>query len=79
MKVLVMGGTQFNGLALVRELRKHGHYVTILNRGKTEAPLPRGVHRLIADRTDHAAVRSALGQQDFDCVGDLRVHQLGSW
>jgi nucleoside-diphosphate-sugar epimerase len=32
MRVLVMGGTQFNGLALVRELAKHGHAVSILDR-----------------------------------------------
>ena len=51
MKVLVMGGTQFNGLALVRELARHGHDVTVLNRGKTPVELPRGVRRLFADRT----------------------------
>jgi nucleoside-diphosphate-sugar epimerase len=39
MKVLVMGGTQFNGLALVRELVRTGHDVTTLNRGKTAAEL----------------------------------------
>ena len=31
-RVLVMGGTQFNGLALVHELVRSGHDVTILNR-----------------------------------------------
>ena len=35
MRVLVMGGTQFNGLALVRELVRTGHDVTVLNRGQT--------------------------------------------
>ena len=35
MKVLVMGGTRFNGLALVRELTRRGHDVTVLNRGQT--------------------------------------------
>ena len=39
MRVLVMGGTRFNGLALVRELVKHGHEVTTFNRGLTEAVL----------------------------------------
>ena len=32
MRVLVMGGTQFNGLALVHELVTTGHDVVILNR-----------------------------------------------
>ena len=44
MRVLVMGGTQFNGYALVKELVRTGHDVTIVNRGKTEAAL------LIMDR-----------------------------
>ena len=61
MKVLVMGGTKFNGLALVWELCQAGHDVTILNRGKTAANLPGGVHRLYADRNDMGALRTALG------------------
>ena len=75
MKVLVMGGTQFNGLALVKELRRHDHDVAILNRGKTKAVLPRGVRRLYADRTDHAAVREALGNEEFDCVQDMTAYR----
>jgi nucleoside-diphosphate-sugar epimerase len=75
MKILVMGGTQFNGLALVRELAKHGHRVTVLNRGKTPAELPVGVERLRADRTDAAAVRAALGSRDFDVVHDVNAYR----
>jgi nucleoside-diphosphate-sugar epimerase len=74
-KVLVMGGTQFNGLALVRELARHGHEVTVLNRGKTPAQLPRGVQRLFADRTDAGALRAALGGQDFDVVHDVNAYR----
>jgi nucleoside-diphosphate-sugar epimerase len=76
MKVLVMGGTQFNGLAVVRELIRTGHDVTILNRGKTEAPIPRGVHRLYADRTDHDAMRKVLGGLEFDCIQDISAYKL---
>jgi nucleoside-diphosphate-sugar epimerase len=75
MKVLVIGGTSFNGLALVRELAKHGHAVTTLNRGKTPAELPRGVRRLLADRTDPASVRAALGREDFDVVHDVTAYR----
>jgi nucleoside-diphosphate-sugar epimerase len=75
MDVLVMGGTQFNGLALVRELAKHGHRVTVLNRGKTPAELPLGVERLRADRTDAAALRAALGSRDFDVVHDVNAYR----
>ncbi len=75
MKILVMGGTQFNGLALVRELSRHGHDVTVLNRGKTPVELPRGVQRLFADRTDVSALRSALGGRDFDVVYDVNAYR----
>ena len=58
-KVLVMGGTRFNGVALVNELVKYGHDVTILNRGKSEARVPHSVRRLYADRTTMTAARGS--------------------
>jgi len=76
MKVLVMGGTRFNGLALVHELHKHGHEVTILNRGVTEAPIPRGVRRLTADRDQPRTLREALGNEEWDCVQDISGYNL---
>lgn len=76
MNVLVMGGTRFNGLALVHELHRHGHEVTILNRGVTEAAIPRGVRRLTADRNDPDALRAALGDAEFDCVQDISGYTL---
>lgn len=75
MNVLVMGGTQFNGLALVRELVKTGHEVAILNRGQSPAVVPASVERLYADRTDHEAVRSALVGRDWDCVFDISAYR----
>ncbi|MBW2382555.1 MAG: NAD-dependent epimerase/dehydratase family protein [Deltaproteobacteria bacterium] len=75
MNVLVMGGTQFNGLALVHELARTGHRVTILNRGKTEAALPSGIERLTCDRTDHAALGAVLSDRDWDCVFDISAYQ----
>jgi len=76
MKILVMGGTMFNGLALVRELVRHGHAVSVLNRGKTPAELPRGVERLYADRTDAGAMRATLGGLDFDAIFDVSAYRL---
>jgi nucleoside-diphosphate-sugar epimerase len=76
MKVLVMGGTRFNGLALVHELHKHGHEVTILNRGVTEAAIPPSVKRLTADRNDADSLRAALGDEEFDCVQDISGYNL---
>ena len=75
MRVLVMGGTQFNGLALVHELANTGHDVTILNRGKSEADLPLGVHRVYADRTDEAQMREVLAGVDVDAVIDVSAYQ----
>lgn len=74
MNVLVMGGTQFNGLALVHELVRAGHQVTICNRGRSEADLPPGVARLVADRTDHDRLREVLGGREWDCVHDLTAY-----
>ncbi len=75
MRVLVMGGTQFNGLALVHELANSGHEVTILNRGLSEAALPGGIRRLRADRTDEGQMRDALGSPDVDAVIDVSAYR----
>ncbi len=76
MKVLVMGGTRFNGLHLVRELVRQGHEVTILNRGLTQAKLPRNLRRLYADRKDHEQLAEVLGKEEFDCVQDISAYTL---
>jgi len=75
MKVLVMGGTQFNGLALVWDLDRTGYDVTVLNRGNTSAKLPRRVRRLFADRTNPDQIREVLVPEEFDCVYDISAYQ----
>ncbi|TML10747.1 MAG: NAD-dependent epimerase/dehydratase family protein [Actinobacteria bacterium] len=74
MRVLVMGGTLFNGYALVKELVRTGHDVTILNRGKTQVDLPRSVHRLIGDRTDHDRIHELFRHEEYDCVHDMSAY-----
>ncbi len=69
-----MGGSQFNGLALVHELVRQGHDVTICNRGRSQADLPGDVDRLVADRTDHDALRHVIGGRDWDCVQDITAY-----
>lgn len=69
-----MGGTQFNGYALVKELVRRGHDVTILNRGKTQVELPKSVRRLIGDRTDHDRMRELFRDEEFDCVQDMSAY-----
>jgi nucleoside-diphosphate-sugar epimerase len=71
MRVLVVGGSQFNGFALVQELVRRGHDVTVLNRGKTDAPFPDGVRRITADRTDRDRMSDVLAGEAFDCVHDM--------
>ena len=71
MKVLVIGGSQFNGLALVQQLVREAHEVTVLNRGRTEATIPEPVRRLTGDRTDPRRMRTLLGSEAFDCVYDM--------
>jgi nucleoside-diphosphate-sugar epimerase len=70
-KVLVMGGSQFNGLALVHQLVRQEHDVTVLNRGRTEAALPGSVRRLTGDRADAPRMQALLGSQSFDCIFDM--------
>jgi len=74
-RVLVMGGTQFNGLALVWELARNGHEVVILNRGKSPAKLPIGVERVIADRMNEEQMRDVLSSVDVDAVIDVSAYR----
>ena len=78
MKVLVIGGTRFVGLRLVRALAQGGHDITLLNRGKTQADLPPGLKRLYADRRDADAIRNALKDQSFEVVFDMTGYQVRS-
>lgn len=71
MKTLILGGTRFNGLALLEELMRRGHEVTVLNRGSTPAELPSEVEQLKADRNDAAGMKSALAGHSFDAVFDV--------
>jgi nucleoside-diphosphate-sugar epimerase len=70
-RVLVVGGTEFISLHLVRALQRDGHRVAVLNRGRQPERLPGGVERFVADRKDAAALRAALGGQRFDGVVDV--------
>ena len=76
MKVLVLGGSRFNGLALVNELARTGNQVTVLNRGQTEAALPHGVRRITGDRDDPLTLKAALGNDEYDVVYDVSGYTL---
>ena len=74
MRALVVGGSRFIGLHLVRTLSKEGHSVTVLNRGQTEVTFPGGVERLYADRNDSSQVEAALHGKSFDTVFDISAY-----
>jgi nucleoside-diphosphate-sugar epimerase len=71
-----MGGSRFNGLALVHELVKYGYDVTILNRGASKAQVPHSVRRLYADRTNHEQLREVLGHEEFDVIQDISCYSI---
>ena len=66
-----MGGTNFNGLALVHELVRQGHEVTVLNRGRSTAEIPDSVSRLVADRSQPETVRAVLAGTEWDVIADI--------
>lgn len=76
MKVLVLGGSRFNGLALVECLVAAGHEVTTFNRGVTNTELPRAVHQLHGDRKDVASLQRILRGLEFDVIQDTSAYVL---
>jgi nucleoside-diphosphate-sugar epimerase len=73
LKALVVGGTRYFGLRLVRALAAGGHEVAVLSRGSRRAALERelgGVEWLSADRRSPAEMRASLGGRRWDAVFD---------
>jgi nucleoside-diphosphate-sugar epimerase len=71
MRVLVIGGTEFISYHLVRSLRRDGHEVAVLNRGRRPERLPDGVRTIVADRKDHPALAKALAGERCDALVDV--------
>ena len=59
MRILVIGGTRFIGLQVVKQLDETGHEVTIFHRGQTEADLPSGIQHIHGDRQRMAVLKAA--------------------
>lgn len=91
MRVLVLGGTQFVGHAVVADAVARGWDVTVANRGLSERPA-QGVTTVTLDRTVPGAF-AALAGHEFDLVvdtwsgapcvvrdsGRALAHQVGRW
>jgi nucleoside-diphosphate-sugar epimerase len=71
MRVLVVGGTEFISLHLVRALLRDRREVVVLNRGRQPGRVPAGVKTIAADRKDHAALGRALAGERFDGLVDI--------
>ena len=67
MRVLFIGGTGEISTACVRRAAEAGHAVRLFHRGRTEEPLPEGVHHIIGNIADDDAY-AALGRENFDVV-----------
>jgi nucleoside-diphosphate-sugar epimerase len=68
-RVLVIGGTQFIGRAIVDQLLARGDDVTIMHRG-ARTPFADRVREIRCDRNDSRAVEAALAGRPFDVVYD---------
>lgn len=68
MKVLFLGGAGMIGSAAAAEAAARGAEVTIVTRGEPARPPAPGVRALRADVRDTAALRAALGGEEFDAV-----------
>lgn len=60
MRVLVIGGTRFIGLATVKQLQARGHEVAVFNRGQTPAELPEGVQHIAGNKNALAESKAAF-------------------
>jgi nucleoside-diphosphate-sugar epimerase len=70
MKVLFVGGTGIISTACAELCIKRGIELYLLNRGKSIRQAPSGVKTLVADFRDPDAVKSVLGDLQFDSVVD---------
>ena len=75
MRILVIGGTRFIGIYLVKQLVEQGHEVVLLNRGNHPSPVE-GLETIVCDRTDPEALTTALANRSFDAIYDNNGRKL---
>jgi nucleoside-diphosphate-sugar epimerase len=71
-EILLIGGSGFMGRQIARTLLTAGHRVTVLSRGRRDAPM--GVTTLLADRDDPVSLAAALENRRFDLTVDFLVY-----
>lgn len=70
MKVLVLGGTRFFGVDMVKKLIADGHEVTLANRGRTPDSFGDSVIRKVFDHSDEESIKTAFRGEHYDAVID---------
>lgn len=70
MKILVLGGTRFFGIPMVKELIKLGHSVTIATRQLTKDDFGDAVERITVDHTDLNQMKKVFTGKRYDVVFD---------
>lgn len=70
MNVLVLGGTRFFGIPMVKDLLERGHKVTIATRGNAKDDFGNKVNRIIVERTNAESMNKAFEGKHFDVVID---------
>ena len=70
MNVLVLGGTRFFGIPMVKDLLEKGHKVTIATRGNANDDFGNKVNRIIVERTNAESMKEAFTGKHFDVVID---------
>jgi nucleoside-diphosphate-sugar epimerase len=74
LRVLVVGGTRFIGVATVELLLEHDHAVVVFNRGTRSGLWPGRVRELRGDRTDRRSL-VRLASERFDGVVDFCAYR----
>lgn len=75
MRILVIGGTHFIGLYVVKELSKAGNVVTIFHRGEAESNLlPKNVDHIHGHRDDLENFASDFKRVAPDAVLDMGLN-----
>lgn len=72
MRALFIGGTGTISMAITRLLALDENWeLYLLNRGSRDSDIPEGVKLIKADINDESAVKAAIKDLEFDCVGEF--------
>ncbi|MEK6323519.1 MAG: NAD-dependent epimerase/dehydratase family protein [Acidobacteriota bacterium] len=71
MKVLIIGGTRFIGVRVVRRLIEEGNDVTVFHRGHSKSEIPTSVNHLLGERAALSSFASEFARIAPDVVLDM--------